>query len=155
MTVTNMTRVTISDVLDISANDLWAVLRDFNALPQYHPFFATSEIENGWPSDRIGCVRNFTGTEPGVTVRERLLALDDAQMRCRYEIIGLNEDFVFYISEVRLWRVTQTGQCFGQWWAEFDMGDAGRNAAFAERVADTFRLGLRGAADVALSRKAG
>ena len=153
MTINGMVRVEISDVLDMPAEDVWAVLRDFNALPEYHPFFATSHIEDGWPADRIGCVRNFTGTEDGVFARERLLGLDDHDMRCSYEIIELNMPFVFYISEVRLWKVSETGQTFGLWWAEFSMDDKAASAAFAERVADTFRLGLHGAADVARIRR--
>lgn len=33
-----MARVYISAVMDIPLEDAWGVLRDFNALPVYHPF---------------------------------------------------------------------------------------------------------------------
>ncbi|MEO1266338.1 MAG: SRPBCC family protein, partial [Pseudomonadota bacterium] len=54
-----MVHVRKSIVLDVPAEEVWAVLRDFNGHDQWHPAIATSEIERGRSSDRVGCVRRF------------------------------------------------------------------------------------------------
>jgi hypothetical protein len=60
-----MARVYVSAVMDVPIEQAWGVLRDFNALPVYHRFFAKSDIEGGKPSDQIGCVRSFYNHEGG------------------------------------------------------------------------------------------
>jgi hypothetical protein len=47
-------RVYVSSIIDASADDVWARIRDFNALPQWHPDIADSRIENGEPVDKVG-----------------------------------------------------------------------------------------------------
>ena len=54
-----MIQVYTSSVIDATADDVWSRIRDFNALPIWHPSIADSRIENNQPSDRIGCVRYF------------------------------------------------------------------------------------------------
>ena len=54
-----MARVYVSSVIDAPAAKVWARVRDFNGLPGWHPAIAESRIENGEPSDKVGCVRNF------------------------------------------------------------------------------------------------
>ena len=45
-----MIRVYVSSVIDASADTVWARIRDFNGLPQWHPGIADSRIENSEPS---------------------------------------------------------------------------------------------------------
>ena len=71
-----MIKVYTSSVIDASADTVWARVRDFNALPLWHPLIADSRIENNQPADRIGCIRHFH-TRDGGLIRERLLALSD------------------------------------------------------------------------------
>ena len=54
-----MARVYVSSIIAAPAGAVWERVRDFNALPQWHPAIAESRIENGEPSDRVGCIRNF------------------------------------------------------------------------------------------------
>ena len=54
-----MIRVTRSAVIDAPIETVWAVLRDFNSHWYWHPIIDSSEIEDGEPSDRIGCVRQI------------------------------------------------------------------------------------------------
>ena len=70
-----MAKVYRSAVIDAPAEVVWAYVRDFNALPKWHPAIATSEIEGGLSSDRVGCVRRFTRRSDGGLLREQLLAL--------------------------------------------------------------------------------
>jgi hypothetical protein len=143
-----MHRVHVSAVLDVPIGAAWAVLRDFNGLPGYHEFFATSHIEDGLPADRIGCVRNFR-THGGDVIRERLLTLCDREFRCGYTIIEVTGlPVADYVAELTLRRVTEGDRTFGEWWANF--GAAPEHAADCiARVTDTFRLGFAGAERVA------
>ena len=47
-----MVKVYISSVIDAPADRVWAAIRDFNALPKWHPAIKDSHVEGGLPSDR-------------------------------------------------------------------------------------------------------
>ena len=83
-----MTRIFVSAVIDAPIEKVWAQVRDFNNLPEWHPKFSRSHIEGGLASDRIGCVRNFDIAGGGGTIRERLLELSDLEYSFRYCKIG-------------------------------------------------------------------
>lgn len=134
-----MARVYVSAVMDASLEQAWGMLRDFGDLGNYHPFFENSYIEDGWPADRIGCVRNFRVRADGGLLRERLLELSDRDHRCTYEIIHIDAPWTGYVAQMQLFPVTESGQCFGQWWAEFGV-PAEDEAQAVQRVADTFRI---------------
>lgn len=141
-----MARVYISAVIDAPIEEVWEVLRDFNALPKYHRFFSKSEIENDQPADQIGCVRNFH-THDGGHIRERLLTLSDREHRCCYCIIEATMPVQNYVSEMTLTPITETGKTFGEWWAEYDVADADA-VEIHQTVSDTFRFAFEGAEDV-------
>ena len=65
---------------------VWERIRDFNALPDWHPAIAESRIEGGGPSDQVGCVRAFRLADGGF-LRERLLALSDYDFSVTYSIL--------------------------------------------------------------------
>lgn len=132
-----MARVYVTMVLDADIEQAWGVLRDFNGLPDYHPMFAESHIEDGRPADQVGCVRNFVDHEGG-RIREELLALSDREYLCAYRILEAGMPVRNYVSQMRLWPVTESGRTFGEWWAEFDV-DPADEAATVERVTETFR----------------
>ena len=146
-----MARVYISAVMDIPLGEAWAVLRDFNALPVYHPFFSKSEIEGGKPSDQIGCVRNFY-THEGGHIREELLTLSDRELVCCYRIIEATLPVQNYVAEMRLKPITEGNKTFGEWWAEYDVADKDAESVH-QIVSDTFRLAFEGAVKVARSKK--
>lgn len=134
-----MARVYVSAVMNGSIEQAWGVLRDFNGLPDYHPFFASSFIEGGKPADQVGCVRNFRSHDGG-QIREELLTLSDREHVCCYRILDASALPVRnYVAEMRLLPVTESGQTFGQWWAEYDV-DPENAADCHQRVSDTFRL---------------
>ena len=54
-----MANVFISSVIPAPIDSVWAKIRDFNGLPDWHPRMVKSEIEGGLPADRIGCVRRI------------------------------------------------------------------------------------------------
>ena len=114
-----MIQVYTSSVIDTTAEAVWARIRDFNALPIWHPSIADSRIENNQPSDRVGCVRYFHLRDGGL-IRERLLALSDYDFTCSYSILESPMGVENYVATLKLTPVTDGGRCFAEWSAEFD-----------------------------------
>ena len=136
-----MIRVYTSSVIDAGADAVWARIRDFNALPQWHPGIADSRIENGQQSDRIGCIRHFH-TRDGGMIRERLLALSDYDFSCTYEILESAMGVDNYVATLKLMPVTDGNRCFAEWSAEFDC-DPGRERALSQQIGDgVFQTGF-------------
>lgn len=114
-----MAEIYRSDVIGAPAERVWAIIRDFNALPLWTPFVVESRIEGGRASDQIGCVRNFRLRDGG-EIRERLLVLDDDDFQCRYSILSSPMSVENYRATLRLWPVVREGTCFAEWSATFD-----------------------------------
>lgn len=114
-----MPKVYVSSVLPAPADRVWAVLRDFNGLPNWHPGIADSRIEEGRPADRVGCVRNFH-TRDGGTIRERLLGLSDYDYSVTYAILASPMGVENYVATLQVTPVTDGNRSFVEWTAEFD-----------------------------------
>jgi Polyketide cyclase / dehydrase and lipid transport len=127
-----MIKVYTSSVIEASADAVWAIVRDFNGLPNWTPFVADSRIEGGAPSDKVGCVRNFRLKDGGI-IREQLLALSDYDFECTYSILESPMGVANYIATLKLTPITDGNRTFGEWWAEFDP-PPGREAELAENI---------------------
>ena len=114
-----MVKVYTSSVIDAPADRVWATVRDFNALPQWHPAIRDSRIEGNHPSDKIGCIRNFNLRDGG-NIRERLLALSDYDFTCVYAILESPMGVSDYIATLKLSPITDGNRTFAEWTAEFD-----------------------------------
>ena len=114
-----MVRIYVSSVIDAAADTVWSRIRDFNALPLWHPGIADSRIENNEPSDRVGCIRHFH-TRDGGMIRERLLALSDYDYTQTYEILDSPMGVEQYVATLKLTPVTDGGRSFAEWSAEFE-----------------------------------
>src|SRR6187549_3971764 len=100
-----MPRVFVSSVIDAPAARVWERVRDFNALPRWHPRIRESRIENGEPADRIGCIRDFR-LQNGDRIREKLLGLSDHDLFFTYAILESPMGVVNYVATLRLTPVT-------------------------------------------------
>jgi hypothetical protein len=125
-------RVYVSSVIEASADSVWARIRDFNGLPQWHPLIADSRIENQQPADRVGCVRSFH-TRDGGRIREKLLALSDYDFTCTYEILESPMGVANYVATLKLTPVTDGDGCFAEWSAEFDC-EEGRERELSDLI---------------------
>lgn len=114
-----MARIYISSVIPAPVAKVWERVRDFNALPRWHPAIRDSRIENAEPSDKVGCVRDFR-LQNGDRIRERLLGLSDYDYFCTYAILESPMPLTNYIATLRLTPVTDGDRCFAEWTAEFD-----------------------------------
>ncbi len=127
-----MVKVYTSTVIDAPAEQVWAIVRDFNGLPDWTPFCAESRIEGGEPADRIGAVRNFRLKDGGV-LREKLLMLSDYDYQCSYSILESPLGVTDYVATLKLSPVTDGDRCFAEWSAEFNCA-AGREGELSQLI---------------------
>ena len=136
-----MARVYVSSVIPAPVGRVWARIRDFNGLPSWHPAIAESRIENGEPSDRVGCVRDFR-LRNGERIRERLLGLSDYEYFCTYSILESPMPLSDYVATLRLTPITDGDRTFAEWSAEFTC-DPAREAELVAMIGRTvFQAGF-------------
>ena len=142
--------VYISQVIDAPIEKVWEIMRDYNDMPSYHPGIKKSVIEGDGPSDQVGCVRRLTLSEG--FVREVLLCLDDRNYVFTYEIIEGTLPVRGYVAGVRLHRITEGNRTFAEWWADFEVIGADRDATIAQIGNNVFAAGFRGVASKLAAR---
>ena len=138
-----MTKIFVSAVIDAPIEKVWATVRDFNGMPDWHPRFSRSHIEDDLPSDAIGCVRNFDIVDDGGTIRERLLMLSDKEHSFEYCILDSPLPVEGYVAKLTLTPITVGNKTLGVWVAEFKMTDD-TEAEVVDAVANgTFGLAFK------------
>ena len=137
-----MSKIYVSSVIAASAERVWKKIRDFNALPQWHPMVKFSEIEKGLPADQVGCVRHFI-LQDGGDLRERLLALSDQERTFTYSILDSPLPVANYLATVRLRPITGSNETFAEWSAEFDVTE-GPEKDVVDLVTGVFQGGFDG-----------
>ena len=134
-----MARAYASGVVPAPADEVWALVRDFDGLPGWHPAIKESEIEEG-ANHVVGSVRKLT-LDGGGVVRERLITLDDTDRSYTYEFTDPGPMPVrSYRSAIRIAPITTTGEAFVEWRCWFDSeasDEAGMVRQFSEGVYGT------------------
>jgi len=136
-----MVKVFVSSVIPAPADKVWAVVRDFNAMPSWHPVISRSTIEGGRPSDSVGCIRNMTMSD-GVRVREQLLSLSDFEYSFSYAIVESGLNVTNYVAGLKLTPVTDGNQTFAEWTAEFETPPGSEKETAAMIGRDVFQAGF-------------
>src|SRR3984885_1167040 len=136
-----MARVFVSSVINGRSDRVWARVRDFNGMPNWHPAIAESRIEGGEPSDKIGCVRDFR-LRNGDRIREKLLGLSDYDMFCTYGILESPMGVENYVATLRLTPVTDGERTFAEWTAEFDCAPEREGELIANIGGNVFQGGF-------------
>ena len=136
-----MANVFVSSVLDAPVDRVWARIRDFNALPRWHPRIAESQIEDGLPSDKVGCVRSFR-LQNGDRIRERLLGLSDHDLFCTYAILESPMPLENYVATIRLTPISDGDRTFIEWTAEFDCAPEAEDELVTGIGRDVFQGGF-------------
>ena len=129
-----MPKVVKSTIIDAPVDRVWEVLRDFNGHDRWHPAVATSAIERGQPSDKVGCVRRFK-LKDGAELREQLLTLSDLEQIFSYCLLDTPVPLFNYVAHVRLLPVTDGDRTFWSWESRFDTR-AGEEAQMTEMVGE-------------------
>ncbi len=130
-----MIRIFTSSVIDRPIETVWAKIRDFNDLPGWHPAIEKSHIEDGHPSDQVGCIRNFDLKDDGGNIREQLLTLSDREHTCTYSILESPMPVEDYVATLRLLPITDGYRTYAEWSAEFDC-PASEETAMRELIGD-------------------
>ncbi len=136
-----MARVYVSSVIDAPVARVWDRVRDFNGLPRWHPAIRDSRIENGEPSDRVGCIRDFH-LQNGDRIREKLLGLSDYDYFCTYSILESPMPLTGYVATLRLTPVTDGDRTFAEWTAEFDCAPEAEEGLVGNIGTNVFQAGF-------------
>jgi Polyketide cyclase / dehydrase and lipid transport len=99
-----------------SADDIWNTIRDFNNYPVWGDGAGESRIEDGQAGDVVGAVRDVL--YQGKRIRQRLVALSDAERAQVYEFCGAAPMAVQHHRATL--RITPVIDGFVEWWATFD-----------------------------------
>lgn len=142
-----MARACASVIVDAPVEAVWAVVRDFGALPRWVPGLLDCAIEDGRDPDSVGCVRSFKLGD-GTPVRERLLELDDCRYRFAYNFETPAFPVENYQAAFELIPVIDGNRTFAQWSATFDEAAADRGAYVRIISNDVFGAGLRSLASL-------
>jgi hypothetical protein len=135
-----MPRPYASGVVAAPADRVWALLRHFDGLPNFLPAIGHSELVEG-VDGQVGAVRRLTLADGGDPFDEQLVHLDDTDRTLTYRFTGANPfDVRRYVSTVRVAPVTDTGESFVEWWAEYD-ADADQEEALNRTFADDVYAG--------------
>ena len=138
-----MIKVSRSAVIPAPAKQVWALVRDFNAMPEWNPTIRSSTIEDG-PAHRIGCRRVLT-FDDGSVWTHALTGLSDAEMTIAYAIVGVPAATRIpmhdYRAMIRLRRVDDGDLCFIVWRAVLETD---QEAAVRERAQAVFQAGFDG-----------
>ncbi len=117
-----MATVYNSTVVTADPATVWALVRDFNALPQWFPFIASSELGKGDLPDKVGAVRTLKAHNGGV-VKERLLELSDPEMRLTFHTFAGAELTLHYKGHMQVRPLTRGGGSFFEFRGVFDAAE--------------------------------
>lgn len=131
-----MTKVSLSTKLSVPAKQVWDLIGNFNALPDWHPAVERSEIEE--EEGGTGVIRRLYLRGGGVVV-ERLEQLDDAEHLYRYEILDSPLPVANYHATLRVRDAGEGSEV--EWVTEFEPKGASEETA-AATIQGIFDAGL-------------
>ena len=111
-------KVSYSSVFNQTADQVWAVIRDFNSYPVWVATVTESHIEGGKAGDSVGAIRNFV--ESGTRIRQRLLAHSDLERSYVYESCGALGAMTYYQGTARIAPITDGNRAWMEWSVSFD-----------------------------------
>ncbi len=121
--------------------EVWAVVRPFDGLPQWHPLCPDTSIEGGESPDRVGVVRSISQTDGG-HFRERLLALSDLEHSQTYTLLDPPASVTQMVTTLRLYPITDLDQTYLSWSSQVEV-DTSDEASFVTLLHDSFMIGIR------------
>jgi len=115
-----MARVYVSSVINGRSDRVWARVRDFNGLPNWHPAIGEKPHRGrrARRQDRLRARFPAAQWRPGFA--KKLLGLSDYEMFCTYSILESPMGVENYVATLRLTPVTDGELTFVEWTAEFD-----------------------------------
>jgi len=121
-----MAKVSSSTELPVSAKTVWAVIGNFNALPDWHPAVEKSELQK----QDGGTVRKLSLVGGG-SIEEKLQQLDDKSRVYTYSILSGPLPVSNYTATLKV-RESDSGKgCTVEWSSEFEAKGAPESDAVA------------------------
>jgi polyketide cyclase/dehydrase/lipid transport protein len=136
-----MPRVFVSSVIDAPAEEVWAVIRRFDAVTEWLPFVKSSPIEDGGDPTRVGCIRVLTQTD-GEVFREVLLALSDVERFYSYTFVTSPVPVRNHCTTLRVCPITDGSRSYVEWSSVFEI-DPKYEAQLVNLMNSNFLTGLR------------
>ncbi|QBD74508.1 SRPBCC family protein [Ktedonosporobacter rubrisoli] len=110
-----------STVFEQSAEQVWAVIRDFNSYPVWFEGVSESHIKDGKAGDAVGAIRDVRLGETDVHHIQRLLAHSDIERAYTYEFC---EPFPYPTRNCQMTLcvtpIIDGKRAFVEWWVTFD-----------------------------------
>ena len=128
-----MAKVSLNSEFNMGADELWKLIGQFNALPDWHPAVSSSKLEDG---GRVRRLNLFGGGE----IVERLEQIDESERLYRYSIVSSPLPVMNYTATLR---VTDdgAGKSVVEWSSEFDPNGVSDNDAVAA-ITDVYQAGM-------------
>lgn len=128
-----MAKVSMQSAVNMSADELWKLIGQFNALPDWHPAVASSKLEEGGKLRRLSLLG-------GGEIVERLEKIDDGDRLYRYSLVSGPLPVANYTATLRV-KDDGKGKATIEWTGEFDPKGATEIDASAA-VQDVYKMGL-------------
>ena len=125
--------------INAPASTVWAKVKDFNALNGWHPAVAKDEILEG-ENNKVGAVRLLTLGDGG-TIKESLLAWDDAGMSMTYNILEGVLPVSNYESTIKVEAVSDTSSKV-TWSGTFNHGPGADDKTATDAMSGVYQGGL-------------
>lgn len=131
-----------SGVVGAPVEDVWELVRRFDALPVWHPFVETCDMLDEASPTSVGAERTQRLANGG-TARARLVRLDDADRSMTYEMLDGPWPVVNYVATIRVRPVTDDGTTFVEWDGRFDADLDALPALEEDFRSGTYAAGVR------------
>jgi NADPH2:quinone reductase len=136
-----MPEVFTSAVVGAPAEEVWALLRDFASIGDWHPALPPSVIENG-PADRVGCARVYPLAGGH---RETLVGLDDQHRTIAFTFADNAAGLPVrnYVSTMTVRPVTIGNCALVEWCSRFDCDETDEGKTTVQIRDGVLAAGLR------------
>ena len=128
-----MAKVSMQAPVNMSAEELWKLIGQFNALPDWHPAVSSSKLEDGGKLRRLQIMG-------GGEIVERLEKIDDADRLYRYSLVSGPLPVANYTATIRV-KEDGKGKATIEWTGEFDPKGATETDA-SQAIQDVYKMGL-------------
>lgn len=113
-----MTRTYVSTVMPHSADEVWAMVKDFREY-RWGEGVSAGRIENDLDANTPGAIRSFAYY--GQPSRQRLVAYSAQERVQSWESVeAFDPTLSYYKATLRITPVTTSGSSFVEWWSDFE-----------------------------------
>lgn len=128
-----MAKVSMQSPVNVSADEIWKLIGQFNALPDWHPAVSSSKLEDGGRIRRLSIMG-------GAEIVERLEKIDEHDRLYRYSIVSGPLPVANYTATLRV-KDDGKGKATIEWTADFDPAGATETDASAA-IMEVYKSGL-------------